>query len=118
MNEYFFSKIEENPQSRVFLQNLHEYANNVKKQVYALYGPLTDNKYRYSFKGGFVVLSPRKKIAFVGTKIDESFENYLDDVLEDVASLSDKYGYKEKIGRPRQWKDFIVKRAFHEISSA
>ena len=117
MNEYFFSKIEENPQSRVFLQNLHEYANNVKNQVYALYGPLTDNKYKYSFKGGFVVLSPRKKIAFVGTRLDESFENYLDDVLEDVASLSDKYGYKEKIGRPRQWKDFIVKRAFHEISS-
>lgn len=117
MNEYFFSKIEENPQSRLFLQGLHEYANNVKNQVYALYGPLTDNKYKYSYKGGFVVLSPRKKIAFVGSNLDESFENYLDDVLEDVASLSDKYGYKEKIGRPRQWKDFVVKRAFHEIGS-
>ena len=117
MNEYFFSKIEENPQSRLFLQGLHEYANNVKNQVYALYGPLTDNKYKYSYKGGFVVLSPRKKIAFVGSNLDESFENYLDDVLEDVASLSDKYGYKDKIGRPRQWKDFVVKRAFHEISS-
>ena len=93
MNEYFFSKVEENQQNKDFLKNLHAYANESKLQVYALHGPLTDNKYKYIFKGGLIVLSPRNKIAFIGiNKEDEGFRNYEEDVLEDIASLSDKYG--------------------------
>ena len=118
MNEYFFSKVEENQQNKDFLKNLHAYANEAKLQVYALHGPLTDNKYKYTFKGGLIVLSPRNKIAFIGiNKEDEGFRNYEEDVLEDIASLSDKYGYKEKIGRPRQWRNCIVEKELKDITS-
>lgn len=117
MTEYFFKKIEGSLQNQDFLRDLQEYANKIKKQVYVLQGPLPDNKYQYNYKKGLVVLSPTKKIAIIGDKIDEAFDNYVEDLLQDIASLSDKYGYKEKIGRPRQWKNCLVKKEFKDIQS-
>ena len=29
-------------------------------------------------------------------------------IIEDIGSVSDKYGYKEKIGRPRKWKSKLT----------
>lgn len=53
-----------------------------------------------------IVLSSKKKIAFVTTKkVDDNFEDLFEDFIEDIGSVSDKYGYKEKIGRPRNWKN-------------
>ena len=37
----------------------------------------------------------------------EPFENFCDDVIEDLGSISDKYKYKDKIGRPRTWNKII-----------
>lgn len=115
--EYFFSKITENQQNRSLLRDLQVYANSIKRQVYVLHGPLTDNKYQYGYQKGLIVLSPNKKIAIIGEKKDEAYNNYFEDILEDVASLSDKYGYKEKIGRPREWKNCLVSKSFSEIQS-
>ena len=37
----------------------------------------------------------------------ELFESFCDDVIEDLGSISDKYKYKDKIGRPRTWNKII-----------
>ena len=83
-----------------------EYDN--KKQIYAIASPLTDNKYRYQYNGGYILLVPKRKIAFVRIDGDiEDFNEYVDDVLDDIASLADKYQFKEIIGRRRKWERMI-----------
>lgn len=53
-----------------------------------------------------VILIPKHKIIFLNLSEEKKtdFENYYDDFIEDLASISDKYEYKEYIGRPRDWK--------------
>lgn len=36
--------------------------------------------------------------------MSSEFKDLCDDIIEDIGSVSDKYGYKEKIGRPRKWR--------------
>ena len=56
-----------------------------------------------------IVLSSKKKIAFVTTKkVDDNFEDLCEDIIEDIGSVSDKFGYKEKIDRPRKWKSKLT----------
>ncbi|WP_233401341.1 hypothetical protein [Segatella copri] len=31
-----------------------------------------------------------------------------EDIIEDIGSVSDKYGYKDKIGRQRKWTDMLT----------
>lgn len=81
----------------------------IKQQIYVLSGPLIDGKYQYNDESLMIVLSSKKKIAFVTTKkVDDNFEDLCEDIIEDIGSVSDKYGYKEKIGRPRKWKSILT----------
>jgi hypothetical protein len=117
MNNYFFSQIDKNPSNNIFLESLEEYANEKKIQLYVISAPLTDQKYNYDYKDGFILLSPKKKIAFITYKNkDNLFNNYIEDVIEDISSISDKYQYKDIIGRPRIWKmNLIVDLSLNEI---
>ncbi len=38
----------------------------------------------------------------------DAFSEFVDDFLEDLASISDKYRYKDAIGRPRSWRRDLV----------
>ena len=52
----------------------------------------------------------KHKIAFVSFKKDnkDQFEDYKTDVLEDINSLSDTYGYRNLVGRVRKWENEIT----------
>ena len=119
MDNYFFSQIDKNPSNSVLLEDLEKYANKEKVQLYAITSPLTDQKYNYDYKDGFILLSSKKKIAFITYKDkNDAFENYIDDVIEDIGSISDKYQYRSIIGRPRTWRnDLIVELSLHEIEN-
>jgi superfamily I DNA and RNA helicase len=109
MSSYFFLQAEKNPTNAYFIEQLQEYADSQKNIIYVLNQPLTDQKYSYSYSQSLIILSPKNKIAFIdfGNK-KESFDNFIDDVLEDIGSISDKYLYKDVIGRPRQWRKSLV----------
>lgn len=108
MAEYFFHKIEQVKGQTAFLKVVQDFANDNKKQIYAIASPLTDNKYRYQYNGGYILLVPKRKIAFVRIDGDiEDFNEFVDDVLDDIASLADKYQFKEIIGRRRKWERLI-----------
>ncbi|EFN4543034.1 AAA family ATPase, partial [Escherichia coli] len=48
-------------------------------------------------------------LAFVAFSDDvDGIQNFIEDFIEDLGSLSDKYNYKDTIGRPRAWKDKLV----------
>lgn len=95
--------------NKAFLEDMQTLADSIKQQVYVLSGPLIDGKYQYNDESLMIVLSSKKKIAFVTTKkVDDNFEDLCEDIIEDIGSVSDKYGYKEKIGRPRKWKSKLT----------
>lgn len=100
------------------IDKIRDYASSSKTQIYVLKAPLSDKKYRYDCDDCFIMLSAKHKILFVncGVKDDEKFETYFEDVLDDIGAISDKFMYKEKIGRPRLWRnDLIEKKHVSEL---
>lgn len=108
-SSFFFLQAEKTHRNQVFIDHLEAMAAERKEQAYVISKPLGDARYSYSHNHGIVVLSPKRKIAFIDFSEDKlSFENFVEDFLEDLASISDKYRYKDSIGRPRFWRDELI----------
>lgn len=77
--------------------------------VFCIHSPLgMDTSYEYD---GAILLSPNYKITFFGIEGNRSaFDNYVDDIFDDISALSKKYNYQKFIGRLREWKDRVVTR--------
>ena len=106
-NSLFYSSININENNSIFLEKIREYSkNNPLEQIYILNKPLSENKYKYEYEeNALVVLSPKHKIIFLDlANKQEEFEEYYNDFIEDLNSISDKFKYKDYIGRPREWK--------------
>ena len=107
MNQYLFVQDELNLTKHAeVIDSIRLFSEEKKIQMYILKSPLTDKKYRYGYDDFFILLSTKYKIVFVTCRdeFDNEFEDYMDDVIEDVGSISDKYLYKDKIGRSRRWR--------------
>ena len=108
-SSFFFLQAEKTHRNQVFIDQLAAAATERKEQAYVISKPLGDARNTYSHEDAIVVLSPKRKIAFIDFSEDkESFDNFVEDFLEDLASISDKYRYKDAIGRPRFWRDELV----------
>lgn len=108
MAEYYFCKLEELEETTPFLNGVQKFANSRKQQIYVISTPLTDKKYRYEYHGAYILLVPKRKIAFIRRKGEDIYFNeYIEDVLDDIASISDKYQFKDIIGRRRKWEHLI-----------
>jgi len=108
-SSFFFLQAEKNHANQTFIEGVERTASADADQIYIVTKPLGDSRYSYSYDGAVVVLSPRRKIAFVDFGGDvAAFHDYVEDFLEDLASISDKYRYKEAIGRPRSWRASIL----------
>jgi len=110
MSSFFYIQPElKNDKNAKFINLLENYSNEKQRQVYAIKNPLGENKYNYNKDDAFVILSPGYQMTFVDCGDDEDeFENYEEDFIEDLGSLSDKYNYKDTIGRPRDWRKKLV----------
>lgn len=105
MSSYFYLQADKNANNADLLEKLELFADSQKKLIYVLDRPLSDLKYSYKYSQAIIILSPRNKIAIVDYgNNDIEFENYVEDIVEDLGSISDKYLYKDVIGRPRVWK--------------
>ncbi|HGH0081116.1 TPA: DEAD/DEAH box helicase family protein, partial [Neisseria meningitidis] len=62
-------------------------------------------------------LIAKKKIAFINFGDTDSFETFREDFIEDLNAISDKYEYKSKIGRPRDWKTIFKNFSLDELVS-
>ena len=116
-NSLFFKHIEENDLNKKVVGIVEDYAMmNPLQQMYIITAPLGE-KYKYDYAANaIVILSPKHKIMFLDLKGDSvAFEEYYDDFIEDLNSISDKFKYKDYIGRPRDWKrDITVKEVFDD----
>ncbi len=114
-NSLFYNHVEVNEKNENIIRQLEEYAkNNSNEQIYVINAPLGENKYSYSYQeNAIVILSPKHKIIFFDFKnneeqFEEYYEDFIEDFIEDLSSLSDKFKYKEYIGRPRKWKEELT----------
>jgi superfamily I DNA and RNA helicase len=108
MSSYFFQQVAENDSNNELLKALRHYSELHKKQIFAIQSPLGESKYEYGYKDYLVILAAKHRIIIwdYGNSEDE-FKLLIEDVLEDLASMSDKFEYKRIIGRPRNWKHLI-----------
>ncbi len=117
-NSLFFIQAEKNHTNSKFIDDVELFSDQNKQQVYMIDRPLADSKYMYDYKDALVLLAPDHKIIFVNFGADDDFEEYVEDFVEDLGSISDKFKYKRIIGRPRVWKDeLIVQVNANEINS-
>jgi len=110
MSDYYFTNIEQDEHNRFILAGIKDFANKNKQQAYVLSAPLTDSKYDYGYQKGFIYLSSKMKITFFTYESldSEDFNNYVEDVIEDIYSISDTYDYKKVLGRPRDWRQALT----------
>jgi superfamily I DNA and RNA helicase len=112
MSSYFFCQVAKNQLNSKFIDSATEYAERTKKQIYLIDRPLGDSKYSYDYSKGALLLSPKHRLTFVNFSNDPNelaaFAEYVEEFLEDLGSISDKYRYKDTIGRPRTWRDKLT----------
>lgn len=94
-----------------WFETLKTHAESSFIQVYLLKQPLSERKYAYEVENSYVLLIPKHKILFInGGDSQESFDDFVDDFIEDIGYLADKYNYKKLLGRPREWKNIFVEK--------
>lgn len=109
MTSYFYLQADKNQSNAEIFKKFELYADSQKALIYILNRPLTDQKYSYDYSKSFIVLTPKHKVAIIDFGNNpEKFENYIEDVVEDIGSIADKYQYKNVIGRPRQWRKSLL----------
>ena len=120
MSNYFYLQANKTTENATLIEDIEKYSQREKVMIFVLQHPLTDQKYTYSYDNAIVVLCSKHKISVINLKEKKrsKFEEYFEDITEDVGFISDKYKYKSIIGRPRDWKNLIISRNISEISSA
>lgn len=96
---------------------INEFAECIKRQTYVLRRPLTKEDAEYEYEDAIVIFSAGRKPYFIdlgGNKDD--FGEYVDDFLEDVSYLAEKFKYKDKIGRKKHWIGLFQKGEIKDIN--
>ncbi len=84
--------------------SIEQFADSNKKQIYVLHRPLSKEDSTYDYEGAIVIFTSGSKPCFVDIrKNEDEFEDYIEDFFDDVSYLSEKFKYKEKIGRKKHW---------------
>lgn len=104
---FFYCQVDKNDDNTRFLDDIEKYSEEKAKQVYIIDKPLGERKYNYDYDKAIILLAPKFKIIFIdfNNEDSEEFEDFTEDFIEDLGYISDKYGYKKILGRPRAWKD-------------
>lgn len=111
-NDLFYKQVKENKLNKPVIAKFEKYArNNPEFQVYIITSPLGE-RYTYQYEDkALIVLIPSHKIIFIDLEgNNDYFDGYVEDVIQDLNSISDKYKYMEHIGRARQWKTAVIEK--------
>lgn len=98
-----------------YIRNYSEY---VKKQTYVLSKPLTIEDTTYNYDNAVVVFVSGMRPFFLNlgdSETEKSFIEYTEEFIDDISHLSEKFKYREKIGRRRNWEGNFLKFAKENI---
>ena len=119
MSSFFYLQAEKNQRNHAFIDAVEAHCERTKTQAYILDRPLGDSKYAYSYSHALVLLIPKHQILFIDfSDGGEAFDDYIDDFIEDLGSISDKYRYKDEIGRPRSWRMELIGRLVYSADQS
>lgn len=105
MSHNFFTKIPKEKIPKEWEMNLNHFSKSHDKQIYLIREPLSKSDEQYDYERAFILLIPGYKIIVVNLEeSNDEFDDFFEDFMEDLGYLSDKFEYKEKLGRPRKWK--------------
>lgn len=110
-NSLFYINFEPSEEQRLYIEQIKELTTDNINPVYVIRKPIMEKKADYENESAFVVLVPKHKIMFFNFgKDDDLFDEYVEDVIEDIGYIAKKYDFLKIVGRPRQWKrDFVAK---------
>ena len=103
-----FCNVDVNEKNKEIVEMLIGYSNKSSNSVYIIDAPLgTDEPDKYAYSEALIVLVPKHKICFIDLSDgnNDGFEDFFEDFIEDLGHLSEKFGYRKQLGRPRIWKD-------------
>ncbi len=87
---------------------IDDFAERHKKQTYVLCKPLSKEDASYEYSDALAIFSSGMKPCLINSGDDQDkFDYYVDDFLEDVSFLAEKFKYREKIGRKRDWEKYF-----------
>ena len=95
---------------------IETFAESRMKQTYVVCRPLSKENSEYDYDGAIVLFAAGAKPCFIDIHIDEeSFEEYMDDFFDDLSFLSEKFKYKDKIGRKKHWTNLFHSCTYDDI---
>jgi superfamily I DNA and RNA helicase len=109
-NDLFYNQVKETELNKPLATKFEKYAkSHPDTQIFLITSPLGE-RYNYSYEElALIVLIPGHRITFFNLGAPGSaFDNYVDDVITDLNTISTTYKYMEHIGRPREWHDKVI----------
>lgn len=101
----FYINFNPSEEKQALINEIEKYSAENSSLVYIVNRPLGDQIYEYNYEKAIVVLIPKYKILFINFETyNEEFSNYIEDFIEDIGYISQRYGYKDIMDRPRNWK--------------
>ncbi len=109
-NPILYCSVNINENNKNLIREIEHLSSVDRNSQFYIVNSLHGDKYTYPNSENFLVLlSPKHKIMFINLSNEEdSFNNFIEDFIEDLASLSDKFNYKNYIGRPRVWREELT----------
>lgn len=106
MSKYCFFSTEATPLAERYgiKEIIESFAEENKKQTYVLQRPLSKSDSTYDYDEAITIFCTGLKPCFVDFGNDaDGFEGYKEDFIDDLSFLSEKFKYREKIGRKKHW---------------
>lgn len=111
-NDLFYKQLKDNELNKQLVSRFEKYAKSHPDiQIFLITSPLGE-RYNYPYEeNALIVLVPGHKITFLNLAEDgDDFNNYVDDVITDLNTISTTYKYMDYIGRHREWKNQVIEK--------
>lgn len=105
---YFDSEAQQLLEKAGIRKKVEDFAESKKKQTYVLCRPLSKDDASYDYHEAVAIFVSGMRPCFINVgKNQVLFKEYIDDFIEDISFLSEKYKYREKIGRKKHWESLF-----------
>lgn len=85
-------------------EKIEQFADRNKKQTYVVQSPLSIDNPDYDYDKALVIFASGAKPCFVDIgNSEDKFADYQEYFIDDLVHLSEKFRYRQKIGRKKQW---------------
>lgn len=114
---FFTPEAQELVESVGIKNHIEAFAEHTMKQIYVVCRPLSKENSEYDYDGAVVLFASGARPCFIDIyNQEEAFHDYINDFFDDLSFLSEKFKYKEKIGRKKHWMNLFHSFTYQEIN--